>query len=42
MRAQDLAGEHARQKDVVSKLRLARALRTGINLAERFSDYIEV
>ena len=36
------AREHARQKDVIGKLRLARALRAGIDLAERFADYVEV
>ena len=35
------ASEHARQKDVIGKLRLARALRAGIDLAERFADYVE-
>src|SRR5713226_1462121 len=41
MAAQNLAVEHARQKNVVGKLRLARALSTGIDLAEGFADYLE-
>ena len=41
MAAQNLAVEHARQKDVVGKLRLARALGAGIDLAEWFADYLE-
>jgi hypothetical protein len=40
--AQDLAIEHARQKDVVGKLRLSRALRAGIDLAEGFTDDVEI
>ncbi len=38
---QDFAEEHARQKDVIGKLRLARALRACIDLAEWFADYFE-
>jgi hypothetical protein len=38
---QKLCVDHARQNDVVSKLRLAGALRASINLAKRFADYIE-
>src|SRR5437762_2971082 len=38
---QNLAIEHARQKYVVRKLRLAGALRARINLAEWFADYVE-
>src|SRR5260370_36342200 len=41
MAAQNLAREHAREKDVVGKLRLARALRARIDLAEGFADYVE-
>src|SRR5260370_10192614 len=38
---QNFAIEHARQKDVVGKLRLARALRARVDLAEWFADYFE-
>jgi hypothetical protein len=38
---QNLAIEHARQKDVVGKLRLASALCARIDLAERFADHIQ-
>jgi hypothetical protein len=38
---QNFAVEHARQKDVVGKLRLARALRARVDLAEWFADYVE-
>ena len=41
MAAQNLAEEHARQHDVVGKLRLAGALRARIDLAKRFADYVE-
>ena len=41
MRAENLAGEHPRQNDVVGKLRLARALRARIDFAKRLADYIE-
>src|SRR5438046_7646131 len=41
MAPQDLSREHARQKDVVGKLRLARALGAGIDFAEGFADYLE-
>jgi hypothetical protein len=39
--AENFAEEHPRQHDVVGKFRLADALRAGINLAERFADYVE-
>jgi hypothetical protein len=38
---QNFAIEHARQKDVVGKLRLAGALRARIDLAEWFTNYVE-
>src|SRR2546421_11428142 len=41
MAAQNLAREHTRQKDIVGKLRLAGALRSRINLAERLADDIQ-
>ena len=41
MATENSAIEHARQKDVVGKLRLARALRAGIDLAKGLADYIE-
>ena len=41
MTAQNLAEEHARQNDVVGKLRLAGALRARVDLAKRFADYVE-
>jgi hypothetical protein len=41
MSTQDFAVEHARQHDVVGKLRLASALRARVNLAERFADDAE-
>ena len=39
--AQDLAEEHARQHDVVGKLRLAGALRARIDLAKRLADDVQ-
>ena len=41
MGAENLAGEHPRQNDVVGKLRLTGALRARIDLAKRFADYVE-
>src|SRR5712692_6224843 len=41
MAPQDFAVEHARQKDVVGKLRLARAFGAGIDLAERFANDLQ-
>ena len=41
MAAQDFAEEHARQHDVVGKLRLAGALRARIDLAKRLADYVQ-
>src|SRR5258708_7680887 len=41
MAAEDFAVEHARQHNVVGKLRLARALGARIDLAEGFADYLE-
>ena len=41
MSTQNFAEEHARQHDVVGKLRLAGALRARINLAKGFADYVE-
>src|SRR6266481_402281 len=38
---QNFAIEHARQKDVVGKLRLASALCARIDFAEWFADYVE-
>src|SRR6266550_8833695 len=41
MTAQNFAVEHAREKDVVGKLRLPRALGTRVDFAERFPDDVE-
>ena len=41
MTPQNFAIERARQKDVVGKLRLARALRARVDLAKGFADYVE-
>ena len=41
MAAQDLAEQHARQHDVVGKLRLADTLRARIDFAKRFADYVK-
>src|SRR5689334_15775113 len=40
--AKNLAGEHARQNDVIGKLRLAGAFGTRINLAKRLADYVQL
>jgi hypothetical protein len=39
--SQNFAIEHARQKDVVGKLRLPGALGTRIDFAEWLADYVE-
>src|SRR5207249_7586871 len=41
MTTQNLAIEHARQKNIIGKLRLARALRARVDFAEGFADYLE-
>ena len=41
MAAQDFAVKHARQKDVVGKLRLAGALGARIDFAKGLADYVE-
>src|SRR5882672_10161827 len=41
MSAENFAVEHARQHDVVRKLRLAGALRARVNLAKRLADHFE-
>ena len=41
MAAEDLAVKHARQKDIVGKLRLAGTLRPRVDFAERFADDVE-
>src|SRR6266849_246973 len=41
MAAQDLARQHARQHDVVGKLRLAGALCPRIDFTKRLTNYIE-
>jgi len=41
MAAQNLAVKHARQKDVVGKLRLAGALGARIDFAKGLADHIE-
>src|SRR5438128_10977129 len=41
MTTQDFAVEHARQKDVVGKLRLTCALCTGIDIAKRLADHVQ-
>ena len=41
MAAQDLAVEHAWQKNIVGKLRLARTLRARVDFAKGFADYVE-
>jgi hypothetical protein len=41
MAAQNLACQHARQNDIVGKLRLAGALCPRIDLAKGFADYVK-
>ena len=41
MAAQNFAEEHARQNDVVGKLRLTGTLRARVDLAKGFADYVE-
>ena len=41
MTAQDFAGEHPRQNNIVGKLRLTGAFRASIDLAKRLPDHIQ-
>jgi uncharacterized membrane-anchored protein len=42
MRTQHLAEQHARQDDIVRKLRLTDALRTRVDLAKGLTNNVEI